>query len=137
MAVTGQYAGTNLLSSEEFGFGGRSFGQAFDSSTITGDHGLAVKGELRFSDTLPPKFLPWKLDFQLFAFIDWGKVWQKEKDADPAYDQAASFGFGLRFNLGKYVSGEVEAAKPFINENPTLGTKNRSWRFFFALTARY
>src|SRR5262249_22231054 len=46
---TGQYAGTQLLAPEEFGLGGRTFGRAFDPSEKTGDHGLAVVGELRYT----------------------------------------------------------------------------------------
>ena len=39
LAASGQYAGNNLLASEEFAFGGEYFGRAFDAAEIVGDSG--------------------------------------------------------------------------------------------------
>ncbi|MGI9214619.1 MAG: ShlB/FhaC/HecB family hemolysin secretion/activation protein, partial [Gammaproteobacteria bacterium] len=41
LSFSGQYADSSVFSSEEFGYGGQTFGRAFDSNEISGDHGLS------------------------------------------------------------------------------------------------
>jgi len=112
----GQWAGHKLLSSEEFGIGGTSFGKAFDSSEITGDRGFAGLLELKYSS----KFL------KPFASIDYGQVHQ----IGTGQDELASFGGGVRFG-GKYFSGSVEIAKPLTHIVAAEGDQDA--RFFFSV----
>ncbi len=132
-AASWQYSFEKLLASEEFGFGGSSFGRGFDSSEITGDQGLALKLELQRAFRINKKFLR---DFQLYTFFDYGSVWNRIKTSTREKRQGRySAGFGTRFNLTDRISGFVELAKPMADKVASEG--NRDPRIFFGLSARY
>ena len=48
-ALSGQWASGPLYSSEEFGYGGKNFGRAYDQSELTGDHGVAASVEVDYA----------------------------------------------------------------------------------------
>ncbi len=99
----GQVASGPMYASEEFGYGGQSFGRAYDSSEITGDHGIAAAAELQYNG----------LDvgdvFQVnpYVFYDVGRVWNEDA-GQPETASGASAGLGVRgsvltktnYNLG-------------------------------------
>lgn len=88
--VTGQYAWSPLLASEEFAFGGAYLGRAYDLAEITGDHGIAGAAEIRYLQV--PE---WKsIKTQPFLFYDVGRVWNL--DTGGKDNSAASMGVGLR-----------------------------------------
>lgn len=107
-AVSGQYAFDELLASEEFGYGGQTFGRGYDSSEILGDHGLSGLAELRyygFTDNTG-------LDFMPFAFYDVGKIWNIS-DGDVKDASGASAGGGVRVDYRPLGIGTVlTVAKP-------------------------
>ena len=126
---SGQYSFSQLLASEEFGVGGAQFGRAYDPSEITGDHGVAGKIELRYSQPVEVDFLA---DVQFYGFYDYGVVWQiRARD-----DTVASAGAGLRLHFTDRVSGLVEWAKPLNHSVDALGRDGRDARIFFNLVAR-
>ncbi|MDB5491264.1 MAG: hypothetical protein JWO78_1113 [Micavibrio sp.] len=90
--ASGQKSSGALYSAEQFGYGGPVFGRAFDSSEITGDHGLSGSLELRYTK--------WSLDdpvsVQPFAFYDVGQVWGSGGNGNAAHQSGASAGFGAR-----------------------------------------
>ncbi len=119
IAASGQYAFTNLLSPEEFAFGGEPFGRAYDSSEIVGDSGAAGKLELRYTfDALGRGGLT------TYGFYDTGRVWRRlgpnERQGECSeFDQSAceedgasAYGGGLRFTLSTWLTGYVEVAVP-------------------------
>jgi len=119
LAGSGQYAFTNLLSPEEFAFGGEPFGRAYDSSELVGDSGAAGKLELRYTfDALGRGGLT------TYGFYDTGRVWRRlgpnERQGEcSAFDQSAceedgasAYGGGLRFTLSSWLTGYVEIAVP-------------------------
>jgi hemolysin activation/secretion protein len=112
-AVSGQYAWTDLLSSELYSFGGEQFGRGYDPSEMVGDHGIAGKLELRYTDTLPFRFAS---SFTLYGFYDVGIVYLRSPDGGKDSESAASAGLGLRMNLGPYVSCFAEIAKPLTRD---------------------
>ncbi len=74
-AFNGQYAFTNLLASELFGFGGEQFGRGYDPSELVGDHGAALKFELRHSGAIA------NATYTAYGFYDVGQVRQRNPGA--------------------------------------------------------
>ena len=112
-AVNGQYAWTDLLSSELYSFGGEPFGRGYDPSELVGDHGVAGKLEVRFTDTFTRGF---PFSYTIYGFYDVGIVYQRTPIGVDRSESAASTGLGLRVNLGQYVSCYAEVAKPLTRD---------------------
>lgn len=139
-ATTGQYARTQLLSSEEFGFGGASFGRAFDTSEITGEHGVAGKLELQFGATADET--PMIKDYQVYSYWDYGAIWRIDpvvrNDGDGHHSKTgSSAGLGVRFNVTDDISGFIELDKPLTRDVATRGTDGEEPRVFFSMAARF
>lgn len=131
-AMNGQYALSQLFSSEEFGYGGVPFGHAYDPSQLTGDHGVSARAEGQYTTPYQNDFLR---SSELYAFYDIGSVWHIENNARPWKESAASLGGGARFTLSDKLTGYVEVAKPLTTSVPARGTEGKSARFFFSLAA--
>ena len=130
----GQYAFDTLLASEEFGFGGAQFGRGYDSSEISGDHGVSAKAELQYFHQVGKKYLK---SLQAYGFYDYGSVWQKGNDftGSDRQDSLSSAGGGVRFNLTDWLSGYVEAAKPL--DDQVIAEGDNDFRGFASLIARF
>ncbi len=131
-AVNGQYALSQLFSSEEFGYGGVPFGHAYDPSQLTGDHGVSARVEGQYTTPYQHDFLR---STELYSFYDIGSVWHIDNNARPWKESAASLGAGARFTISDKLIGYIEAAKPLTTSVPARGTEGKSARFFFSLTA--
>ena len=105
--INGQIASGPLFSSEEFGYGGQNFGRAYDSSEITGDHGVAASLELRYNG------LPAWHDTAIvpYGFYDIGKVWNEDTGQSKPLS-ASSAGFGLHATTAFGLSANLGAAFP-------------------------
>lgn len=104
--IAGQYASGPLYSTEEFGIGGQSFGRAYDSSEIAGDHGLAGMFKMGYYGIdlwHGTKVTP-------YGFYEIGKVWNE--DTGGRQLSAASAGFGIRANHASGLSGDLGVAWP-------------------------
>ncbi|WP_247878086.1 ShlB/FhaC/HecB family hemolysin secretion/activation protein [Azospirillum sp. TSO22-1] len=132
LAGEGQYAGHELLSSEEFGVGGKSYGRAFDASEITGDSGFSTRAEFQYA--VPP-WQEWLTYAQVYVFSDYGSVWNYESGSRHGRQSLASAGAGVRFGLLERLDATVEIAKPFMR-NP-FTTQDRGVRAFFTLGTRF
>lgn len=133
LGARGQIASDPLLSSEEFGIGGRVFGRGYDSSELVGDHGVAAKIELQWENPVRNTLLN---DYQLFGFYDIGKIWNDDEIvSDIKKASLASAGFGLRADFTDAVSGEFVAAFPLTREVETRDSTDP--RFFFSLSAEF
>lgn len=132
VAMNGQYALSQLFSSEEFGYGGVPFGHAYDPSQLTGDHGVSVRAEGQYTTPYQSDFLRYS---ELYTFYDLGSVWHIDNTTRPWKESAASLGGGARFTLSDKLIGYIEVAKPLTTSVPTRGTEGKSPRFFFSLTA--
>jgi len=103
---SGQVASSSLFSAEEFSYGGRDFGRAYDSSEIAGDHGTAAGIELRYIN-----IIPWgNISLTPYAFGDVGKIWNK--DFGGKSNSAASTGFGARFDHASGIYSNIGLAWP-------------------------
>jgi hemolysin activation/secretion protein len=147
LLLNGQYAYDALLSSEEFGFGGRNMGLAYDAYAISGDRGIGGKVELAYdipfgsiidslgcdrniNSTLG-------LNVELFGYYDSGKVWNIHHivSGQPATYSATSGGGGLRGSVLKYLVYEAYVAKPInrIVDNE----QNKKRRGFYSVGFSY
>lgn len=137
----GQYAFDELLSSEEFGFGGRIMGLGYDAYEISGDHGVSGKAELAYSIPVNNflgidinniiKFKP-----EIYGFIDYGNIWNIDykTSGQKKYNDAASSGFGIRGNIFKYISFDGYIVKPMTRQVQNEG--DRKPRYFFSVGAK-
>ena len=128
LAAYGQWASTPLLSPELCGYGGRTFGRAYDPSELVGDQCLELLGELRFD---VPHTLQNITQFQLYTYADRGWLHNLAPVAlTPANVDGASVGGGLRLGLQPGLTVDLSAAKG------VAGMRD-DWRFFFITTGRY
>ena len=131
--VNAQHALTDLLASELFGVGGEQFGRGYDPSEILGDHGIALKLELRYGGTLPAQT---PTSYTAYGFYDVGKVRQRTPvPGVDAVQSAASAGLGVRLSLGRQLSGFVELAQPLTR---IVGQENdRNTRTYVGISIRF
>ncbi len=133
-SLAGQWASSSLFSSEEFGYGGQSFGRAYDSSEITGDHGIAASAELSYAGLKPIK----NHQINPYLFYDIGKVWNK---GNAAIDQisAASAGFGTKIHHNDGFIFDTALAFPLTKpiDTPIQGGNGKNPVFRFGLTKKF
>lgn len=106
-SVTGQIASGPLYSSQEFGFGGPTYGRAYDPSEITGDRGIASLAELRY------RGIGTKNNTRItpYAFYDIGKVWNDD-DGQEKKISASSAGMGIRLSHDTGLKANLAIAQP-------------------------
>ncbi len=143
-AVEGQYSPDELLSSEEFGIGGSSFGRAYDSSEITGDTGIAGRleaqahwsgGDLAGLVDGEPDAFGWLDRAQLYLFADGGAVRNYEAGTRQGWQDLASVGAGVRLAVLERFSADLQLAKPVTRDAGATGDKGV--RLFFSVVGRY
>jgi len=133
-SVSGQYAPHPLLSAQEFGYGGVSYGRAYDPSEITGDTGISTSSELRYTNI--PSISKANLKLVPFAYYDIGKVWNKDRGAKPR--SAASAGLGTYFSINPNIGGSLQVAFPLTKsiDNPIINGENGP-RILLNLSAQF
>lgn len=132
LAGEAQYSPDELLSSEEFGVGGKAYGRAFDSSEISGDSGFSLRAELQRILEVSSGGPDYAM---IYGFGDYGAVWNYESGSRHGRRSLASAGVGVRFGLLQHIDASLELAKPFIAV-PT-STLDRGARVFFTLSTRF
>lgn len=126
-SFSGQASFDPLHAAEEFGYGGQSFGRAYDNSEIVGDHGVASSIELRYTSLDPVQ----QFYLSPFAFYDIGATW--DKNTTSSRSTASSAGFGMIFSRNAF-SGQFGLAFPLTKniDNPLSGN-NRNPRFLMQM----
>ncbi|AWU96067.1 ShlB/FhaC/HecB family hemolysin secretion/activation protein [Azospirillum ramasamyi] len=132
LSAEAQYSPDQLLSSEEYGVGGKQYGRAFDPSELTGDSGFAGRAELRYILPVQEEGLDYAV---AYGFGDYGAVYNYEGGTRHGRRSLASAGVGLRFGVFRRIDGAVEVAKPFITT--PFSTQDRAPRVFFTLSTRF
>ncbi len=129
-----QYTQVPLLSSQEFGYGGTTFGRAYDPSEITGDQGVAGGLELRYTGIEPIASSSVRL--VPFAFYDIGKVWNEDAGEKPV--SAASAGFGTYYNINERIDGATQVAFPLTKpvDTPVMNGEYGP-RILFSMTLNF
>lgn len=133
VAGRGQWSANALLSSEEFGVGGISYGRGYDPSEIVGDEGFAAKAELQWK-----RPVQWDLveDYEVYGFFDGGKVFNKDSTtAANKTNSLASTGVGVRADLMQETEAGVALAFPLTREVETQGDKDA--RVLFNLNKKF
>lgn len=118
IAGEGQMAAGPLYSSEQFGYGGQTFGRAYDNSEITGDQGMTGSIEFRYSG-----FGPWYgVQPVPYQYYDIGAVWNEGSGQAP-YAAGSSTGGGIRVFSDYGFSGNFGLAFPLARRaaNPLFG----------------
>jgi hemolysin activation/secretion protein len=123
LQITGQYGFTELPSAVRFDLGGEPYSRAFDSSSITGDDGIAAAFELRKGIDSP---LEWLTDLNLFGFIDYGAVWNPP-GRDYEFASLGSVGAGIRAGIGDHFNLVAYVATPYKDE-AKLGVEGALFR---------
>ena len=130
--MAGQWSADPLLSYEEFSLGGETYGRGYDYGEISGEHGAAFSGELRYGSNLNWR---WLSEYQLYGFYDVGAVWNETSGDKYTMDHLSSAGTGFRLRLNDTLRTGFEAAKPL--DRRVSSTGDRDWRFFFSAIATY
>ncbi|NQZ14083.1 MAG: ShlB/FhaC/HecB family hemolysin secretion/activation protein [Alphaproteobacteria bacterium] len=133
-SVSAQYAPHPLLSSKEFGYGGTSYGRAYDPSEITGDQGISAAVEILYKDIETISDLT--LNFIPFVYYDIGKIWNEDSGSKPI--SAASAGLGTYYNFNSLINGRLQFAYPLTKpaSNPIMNGDN-SPRILFSLNTSF
>jgi hemolysin activation/secretion protein len=132
VSFAGQYAADKLLALEQFHIGGEAFGRGYIPAQASGDDALAGSIELQLTGLRPIGPLSRQ---QLYGFFDDAGVWNR--DAGAGWQALQSYGAGLRADLGRQVSGQVELAVPYDPGRLNGARLDRGVQVFFGLTARY
>jgi hemolysin activation/secretion protein len=133
-AASAQWASGILFSSEQFGYGGQTYGRAFDSSEITGDRGVKGTLELRYNGFSFPDVV----QFQPYGFYDRGAVWN-EAAGQPIYQLGSSAGFGMRFSTYGKQTGNIGVAWPINREigTPIYNGPSRGPRVILEISQQF
>jgi hemolysin activation/secretion protein len=133
LAGNAQYAGSALVSAEQFGLAGAAAVRGFDERALAADSGLTVNAELYTPDLAPGLGLPGSLRALLYYDAGHGHNRDGGAGATPLTINLASAGAGLRYGFGRDVSARLDLARV----GSTGGAANVSrgdWRAHFAMT---
>ncbi len=122
MEMSGQLAFNEVLSGEEFTVGGRRFGRGYNPAQLAGDSGVGATLELQYTQ---PTDMPLLESYQLFSFLDYGRVDQRSDEsggipvADPSQQGTLlSVGAGVRARANENFALEATVAQP-VGGRPT------------------
>ena len=116
--LQGQYSNDRLVAGEQFGLGGASSVRGYVERTVSGDSGYS--GNLEFYSPDFGKYLKSDLGARALIFHDYGQVYYKEANKTGLGErqiQLASFGVGLRLNVGRDLSVKFDTG--FVNQRFT------------------
>jgi len=134
LQASGQLSSAPLYASEEYGFGGQTFGRAYDASEIVGDEGAAAMAELRFTGwrALQP------INIEPFIFYDAGFVTNMDV-GQTAREGLSSAGMGVRFATTAGPAGMVGVALPLTREAnaPIYGSDASVPRFMLQIAHNF
>jgi hemolysin activation/secretion protein len=131
ISTAGQYASTELLTSQQYYLGGAIFGRGYGSAEISGDNAMAGSLELRYDGKLN---LPFTHGYQLYGFVDSGAVW----NVGYSYRDGLSLtsaGGGLRLFFTGDLRADVGVGVPLNYRSPS--NDNRSPMLLFSLSSEF
>lgn len=131
VSVSGQAANGALYSAEEFGYGGQGFGRAYDSSELTGDHGVSGSVEVRYGgfDNIG------QINLSPYVFYDAGAVWNVDR-GQLSEESASAAGAGIRFSTRWDMTGNLSLAWPLTRQivTPVYGASENGPRIMLQLS---
>lgn len=114
LSAAGQIASGPLLTSQQYYFGGLSFGRGFEGGWISGDNAAAGSAELRFDQSLNLDFAK---AYQLYGFVEGGATRSYAQPKD-LVQGVASAGVGVRLFVTDDLQLGVAVAKPLTYRSP-------------------
>ncbi len=108
----GQASDQPLPTIEEMSLGELTVGRGYEPGALTADRGFGMIGEVRF---YPPGVEAWWLDsFQVYGFVDYGRAYDigNPTNNPRIFEELASGGFGVRFQVFETIFGDVYYAQP-------------------------
>jgi hemolysin activation/secretion protein len=134
VTFSAQYGFTALPSPLVAAFGGLAFGRAFDPGSIAGNSAITVAGEIGHTIATGVK---WLSDLTLFAYGDYGAVWNPPGITYP-FASLASAGFGLRVGITERLIATALVAQPlwYDPELAALGVDQLT-RYRFTVALRF
>jgi hemolysin activation/secretion protein len=112
--ISGQWAGTPLISNEQFSLGGMQSVRGYFESEALGDWGVAVQTELRTPD-LSGWFKPLD-ELRFHIFLDSGAAGiHQPLPGQEDYFRAMSSGFGANLRLFGLLGGAIDVGTPLIS----------------------
>jgi hemolysin activation/secretion protein len=108
----GQASDKPLPTIEEMSLGELTVGRGYEPGTLTADRGFGMIGELRY---YPPGVEAWWLDsVQVYGFVDYGRAYDigNPTNNPDGFEELASGGFGVRFQVFETFFGDVYYAQP-------------------------
>lgn len=130
--LSGQMATGPLYASEEFGYGGQTYGRAYDASEIVGDAGAQAAIELRYTGVRTGQ----PINVEPFAFYDYGFVTNRDT-AQVRFDSRSSVGGGARFVTGAGQAGMLALAVPVSTRPNTPIYGSDSTRVLFQVSHNF
>jgi hemolysin activation/secretion protein len=129
-SVSGQLSDGRLLSLEQFNIGGEALGRGYNPAQGRGDDGIGGSVEFQLSRFAPLGPLRSQ---QLYGFFDGARAYNRGAGSE----RFLSAGAGLRADLGRDLSAQVEVAVPFEDGRLIGNRRDTGAQFFFRLTARH
>jgi hemolysin activation/secretion protein len=121
LSAGGQYAWAPIPYAFKFAYGGAGYGGAFDPDALAGDNGVSGALELRRAFTQVGPVTKGRA----YVRIDAGWVRSRDLAFAPQEDRAASVGVGLKADLTKRLSVQVEYNRPVIEPRFARRTGDR------------
>jgi hemolysin activation/secretion protein len=114
---SGQVTDSPLISNEQFSAGGPTSVRGYHQTEALGDHG--VMGSVEFiSPPLAPAAWKFMNELRALAFFDAAKLWiVKSLPGTASQYQLASAGAGLRLQVWRHFTGELDWAYPLAEAN--------------------
>ena len=111
--AAGQISDQPLISNEQYSVGGMQSVRGYYQTQQLGDDGVNLSFELQ-----SPRLLPDEWEYvnylRALAFFDWGYLWVQEPLPDnPSWYHLAATGVGLRTQLMRQITGELDWGYPF------------------------
>ena len=134
VAAEAQVSADPLLSAEEFGVGGMGygFGRGYDPSEIVGDSGIAGKIELQINKPYDVRHIH---DYQLYTFLDSGKVWNRDATTSDDDESLTSVGLGIRADITEQTKAGLAVAVPLTRD---IGSRDDTdTRVFFNINHQF
>lgn len=114
--ASGQIADQPLISNEQFAVGGPQSVRGYYQTQQLGDSGVNLSAELHSPRLLPADFESVQ-SLRALAFVDWAYLWILDPlPQNPSHYQLASAGLGLRAQILKHFSGELDWGYPFYRQ---------------------
>jgi hemolysin activation/secretion protein len=132
VSAAAQYAGDRLLALEQFQIGGEQYGRDYNPGQLAGDNGAGIDAELQLTGLNPIGPVS---RHQLYVFYDAAAV--RDRDTPGPWSALASYGAGVRADIGPHLSGQLEVAVPYSPGRLNGAVHDRGAEVLFSLTARY